>query len=162
MNTKEIELQLHPDPNDLDTEWVEQPRLRFRYGADLADAKRSVSEAKAELELTTAELELAIRSNPAGFGLDSKVTEGAVKATVLSQEGYTKAKNALIQAQHDVDVLDAAVSAIDHRKKALEDLVALFLAGYFARPTAPSGAKDRMAEVSKQAVRQKGRERSTS
>ncbi|MCK9570191.1 hypothetical protein M0R72_14700 [Candidatus Pacearchaeota archaeon] len=154
---KEIESELHPDPNELDREWVNQPRLRFRYGARLAEARKLLSEAKADMELTTAELELTIRSDPSKFGLD-KVTEAAIKATVLQQDEYTNAKKVTIQAQHDVDVLDAAVSAVDHRKKALEDLVALFLAGYFAKPRAPEGAKEKMEEVEKQYVRRRGRD----
>ena len=154
---REIEAELHPDPNELDREWVNQPRLRFRYGVRLADARKALSEAKADVELTSVELELTIRSKPAKFGLD-KVTEAAIKATVLQQEEYTTAKNAVIGAQHEVDVLDAAVSAIDHRKKALEDLVALFLAGYFAKPNAPEGAKDKMEDIEKHAVRRRGRD----
>ena len=152
----EIVLEIHPDPNLLDEEWVAQSSLRFSYGADLADAKRTLQSAKAELDVTEAELKLAIRSDPAKFNLD-KVTEDVVKSAVLLEPEYQKAKTHVIESQHDVDVLDAAVSAIDHRKKALEDLVDLFLAGYYAKPKASDGSREQMQEVERHSVRRRGR-----
>jgi hypothetical protein len=153
-----IELEIHPDPNELDKEWCNQPRLRFRYGQELADARRGLATAKAELEVSEAELDLAVRSDPGKYGLE-KVTEAAVKSTVPTLKQYQKAKRAVIDAQYAVDVLDAAVSSIDHRKKALEDLVQLFMMDYYSKPKAPEGARERMEEVGKANVRRRGRDR---
>jgi hypothetical protein len=49
------------------------------------------------------------------------------------------------------------VAALDHRKKALENLVYLHGQSYFSAPTAPRGMKDRMDEVEKASVRGKAR-----
>lgn len=157
-STEHAELDVRPDPNRLDDNWVEQPGLRLAYGRELADAKRKVAEANAELKVTECELELAVRSDPEKYGL-AKSTEGAVKTVVPTLDEYRKAKRALIESQHDADVLDAVVSAIDHRKKALEDLVQLHCCGYFAEPRAPEGARERMDDVKKSKVRGGGRRR---
>lgn len=154
----EIEIDIHPDADRLDEEWVRQPRLRFRLGAELADARRELLQGKADLEVMEAELEMAIRNSPETYGL-AKVTEAAIKATVLLQPVWQKAKRAVIERQHEVDVLDAAVSACDQKKSALERLVQLRLAEYYGEPRAPEGARERMEEVGKQAVRSKGRRR---
>lgn len=157
MNSNEqIGLDVSIDKHRLDEQWADQPGLRFRYGAELAEARREVSRAKANVDLTAAELDNEIRESPESFGL-TKITEAAIKATIPSNKRYRKAQDRLIEAEYSVNILTAAVSAIDHRKKALEDEVALWLGDYFSSPRAPEGAKDRMQEVEKQATRGKGR-----
>ena len=157
-DTKEIELDVSVDENALDVEWTFQPRKYFRYAAKLADARRDADQAKTEVELTKAELELAIRSNPEKFDL-TKVTEAAVASTVLSQAEYSTARQADLDARHTVDVLQAAVAALDHRKRALEGLVQLRLANYYSSPRAPEGAEEDVREMEKRLVRNRGRRR---
>jgi len=154
-----IDLEIQIDENSLDVEWVGQPRMYFKYASMLADAKREQDQAKVELDLVTAELDMVIRSDPDKFGI-GKVTEAAIKATVLAQKEYGKAQKAVLTAKHGVDVLGAAVTALDHRKKALEGLVQLRLANYFSEPRAPEGAKERLGEASKENIRRRGRNRS--
>lgn len=156
--TSQMELDIHPDQHKLDEEWVNQPQLRFRYGAELADARKRLTEAKAAMTITEAELEMAIRESPEKFDLP-KVTEAAVKATVLIQEEYQACRQLVINTQHDVDIIEAAVTAIDHRKHALQDLVSLYLSGYFSNPKAPEGAREQMDQVVKASVRGRGRRR---
>jgi hypothetical protein len=153
---EEVRLEIHPDPNRLDECWVGQSKLRLAYGFDRADARRELAQAKAELEVEEAELEMAIRSRPDRFGLE-KLTEATVKATVVNQEEYQAAKAKVIEAQHEVDVLDAALDAIDDRKHALQDLVKLLLSDYYGDPKAPAEAKEKMDLVEKQSVRMRGR-----
>ena len=136
---RELEIELDIDPNALDRECVKQPRLRRYYGRLLADARRDVAVAKADRDLTEAELRLKIRTKPNDYDLE-KITEAAVGETVLTQPGYKRAARRVIDSQHEVDVLaESAVAAIDHRKKSLEDLVQLQLAGYYAEPRLPAG-----------------------
>ena len=155
--SRDIESILRPDKDRLDEEWVEQPGLRRQYGVELADAKREVSRMKAELELTAAELDNEIRESPESFGL-SKITEAAIKAAIPGNPRYKKVREKFIAAEHLVDVLMATVSAIEHRKRALEDLVKLWLGDYYSTPIAPEGAKDRMREIERQADRGHGRQ----
>jgi hypothetical protein len=152
---EEMELDVTPDPDQLDRNWIDQPRLRLHYGRELADARRDLAQAKADLEVTEAELDLAIRADPKEYGLE-KVTETAVKATVLMQPVFKGSQKKLLRCQHSVDVMQAAVSAIDHKKSALEELVRLRLADYYSECRAPEGAKEPMEEMTKAAVRRRG------
>ncbi len=154
-DSREIELDISIDEMSLDREWTDQPRMYFRYAVKLADARRELDQANANLDLTKAELDTAIRSDPEKFGL-AKVTESALEAVILTQDGYETAKAAVLRMKHDMDVMAAAVGALDHRKKALEKLCELFLANYFSRPRAPEGGKDRMDEIEKATVRRRG------
>ena len=50
-------LEMEIDENALDEEWVEQPSLYFRYASMVADARRDLDQAKANLDLTKAEVD---------------------------------------------------------------------------------------------------------
>lgn len=141
------------DPNELDREWVRQPGLYHKYATDLADARREFEQAKTQLEIAAADVDSVIRSKPEKFGIE-KVTEAAVKAAVLASREYKAATDAVHNARHAVDVLQAAVTTLDHRKKALENLVDLRLANYFSEPRAGSPrAREHMEEKTKQRAR---------
>lgn len=153
---KEIELDLQIDPHRLDEEWTAQPALYHAYAAELADVRRDYEMAKAAMELTKAELDKSIRSDPEAYGL-TKLTETALAATILARPEHKTAQKKLIHYRHRVDVTQAAVNALDHRKTALVKEVDLFLADYYSRPRASEGSRERMDEVEKKAVRRKGR-----
>ncbi len=133
--------------NRLDVEWVNQPKLFFEYASKLADAKREVEEKKAEVEITKAELSKAIREAPENFDI-VKITEALVTSTILLQKDYQEVNQELIDVRHSADILQAAVSALDHRKSALERLVSLHGQNYFSPPQASGenakSAKDEM------------------
>ena len=154
--TKNYDLGI--DLNRLDDEWVGQAAAYYKCASELADARRDWEEAKSESDVVKAETALAIRKDPEAFGL-VKVTEKAIETTVPLQPAVRVADKNVIDARHRMDVLQAAVTAFDHRKAALQKLVELFLANYFSKPTAPEGAKDRMDEVERKVVRRKGRRR---
>ena len=131
----------------LDEEWLGQPKAFYRYALRLADAKADLERAKADRDVTAAEVDQEIRANPAAFGLGDKQTEAAIKNAGAVEVRIIKANKAIIKAKHEVDILQAAVDAMDHRKKALENLVHLFGMNYFAEPKAPKNAKERMQKV---------------
>ena len=156
--TKSEQYNLGIDINRLDEEWVEQSAAYYRCAFELADARRNWEEAKSETDIVKAETALAIRKDPEAFGL-VKVTEKAIEATVPLEPKVRVADQNVIDARHRMDILQAAVAAYDHRKAALQKLVELFLANYFSKPKAPEGAKERMDEVERKAVRRKGKRR---
>lgn len=151
---EKIELQI--DRDSLDVEWVNQPSLYFKHASRLADARRDSDEAKSDLEVMKAELDKQIRSDPTAFGM-SKATEVSIAATVSSSAAYQLAQQAVFDAKHKVDIFQALVTALDHRKKALENLVSLWSQSYFAAPKAPEGSEERMEDVKKRSIRRKGR-----
>lgn len=150
---------LQIDENRLEYEWINQPTLVFKYAKKLADARFKFDEAKAELEVTEADIANTIRKAPELYDL-KKVTEGAVKETIPLQSEYKAAVQELNKAKHTVEVYAAVVSALDNRKKALEKLVDLWMANYFSTPRAPNReASDKMEEQSKRDVRTKMKKR---
>lgn len=131
------------DTTDLDREWVDQPRLYHEHALLVAAAQRRYDQEKTDLELLAAEKDAEIRSDPASFGV-TKVTEVVVERTILISRKYQAQLEAMHNARHDLNVARAALDALDHRKKALENLVSLFLADYFAAPRARGDAREKM------------------
>jgi len=146
---------LEIDQYRLDREWLLQPKRVMKYATMLADAKKEMLEHKAALDLAEAELELSIRKDPDDFGLE-KITEAIVKAAVIVQPRYQKALKRYNNSRHRVDVLSALLEALQHRKKALEDLVTLHGQNYFSEPRAKVEERSSLEEQTKKAVRNKG------
>ncbi len=125
---------LHIDKHLLDEEWVNQPKLYFEYASELAQARMELEEVKAEFDVVKAETDLNIRSNPTDYELPEKTTEVMIgKALILTDE-YAAAQKDVFTVKHRVDILSGAVTALDHRKKALENLVDLHGRSYFSKP----------------------------
>lgn len=132
------------DLNALDVAWVEQPKIYHKYASRLADAKRDAEQAKTAVDVVYSTLDAGIRENPARYGV-AKITEPAIKAAVLQHRKYKAAVQASIDAKHAVDVLAAAVSTLEHKKRALENLVDLRLADYFSEPRQKRGGREKFA-----------------
>lgn len=155
-DNSDIELELSIDENALDQEWLIQPRLYFRYAAELAIAQEEVSTKKARIDVVLAEVAADIRTNPEEYGI-GKVTESAISESLQRSVIVKDAKAKLIEAQHSVGILSAAVGALDHRKKALEKLVDLRLSNYFSSPRASERSAEFADDITKESVRHRGR-----
>lgn len=158
-------MKIQPNANDfeidryrLDDEWVKQPDLYRRYAEALADARKLLEMRKNEATILRADTELQVRKEPEKYGL-SKVTEGVIKAVVDVNTDVVAADDMVIDAKHGVAVLEAAVGALDHRKRALSDLVSLHLADYYSKPVAREDSRDAVEEMSKQKARRSQRRR---
>ena len=125
---------LHIDKHLLDEEWVNQPKLYFEYASELALARQELEEARAEFDVVKAETDLAIRSDPADYDLPEKTTEVMIGKALILTEEYADAQKVVFTAKHRVDILSGAQTALDHRKKALENLVDLHGRNYFSSP----------------------------
>ncbi len=124
------------DHTALDVEWIEQPELMRKYAGHAASMKKETDEAKERFDVGKARIEMQIRANPEEYGLE-KITESAISSTVLLQEEYQELSRQYTEARYEYDVAVAAVRAIDQRKTALENLVKLLTASYFAGPQSP-------------------------
>lgn len=135
------------DPNRLDMEWLRQPEAYHREAVKLADLRKRLEMAKADRDVTVAEAAQGVRRNPAAYGLE-KVTEAGVNEVVTMR--CRNAEQKVIDAKHDHDVQQAMIDSLDHRKKALEDLVRLRLASYYAEPNMPAGVPpEKLAAVAR-------------
>lgn len=143
------------DPDRLDQEWVGQASLYLKYAEAEADARHAHAEAKAGLELVEARLSLAVRSTPSEYELPDKPTEGAIKAAITCAAEYKQAVGELNAAKHKLDLLAATTSALDHRRKALENLVQLEVMAYRSDPRPPRGGDAGVADAQKTAARKR-------
>lgn len=115
----------------------------------LADAKASVDEADSKLKLMLAEADTVIRANWTEG--DGKMTEAGVAAKIASDSEILKMKEELRKKQASVYTLDAARSAMDHRKSMLDNLTQLLIKGFYATPN--GGAKETTTEEQDRALR---------
>lgn len=123
---------------ELHKEWQRQPSMVRWYGEQIAEARMELSHAKSNKDVDEAELKMRIRKNPAKFELD-KVTEGAINEVVVVRMAAKQSSKDVIHAQHKLDMLKAAMDALEHKKKALEDEVFLWSREYFAEPQISKG-----------------------
>lgn len=143
---------IHIDEMNLDREWINHPGLYFKWARKLADARMEADELKARIEVVAAELDKDIRESPSLYEVE-KVTEAAVKSAVIAQETYQKAVRRFGKAKHKVDIYQAAVNTLDHRKRALENLVDLHSQNYFSSPRAKQEIdKDRLDKAKERAI----------
>ncbi len=144
-----FEKDLRIDEDALDIEFLNQPNLYFKYSREQAKAKAELERAKQSFEIARAELASDIRKNPDTYGL-VKATNDAVNETILSYLGDTRMSNEPVQItqeklltiQHDYDLVNAALRAIEQRKSSLENLVKLMLGNYFSAPLEPRNLSD--------------------
>lgn len=143
----DYDMDLQIDPTALDVEWLEQSRLFMKYAEAAAQAKKEVDRLKERLDVVKAKADHAIREEPQKYGVE-KVTELAVTAAVAQEKNVRQSLANLIDARYKLEILNSAVRAFEQRKTALENMVRLHGASYFAGPTVP---RDIEAEIVKHA-----------
>lgn len=149
---------LNIDLSRLDEEWLRQPRLVGSYAEQVANAREEMALAKADFELVEAELKLEVQKDPSAFNLE-KATQGCIESAVVACKRYQRAQRQYIKTKHQVDVLEAVVSALEHKKRGLEKLVDLHLADYFSAPRPSERAKAHVGKVEGRGLRSKGKKR---
>ena len=140
------EKDLTIDSEALDVEWLGQAELMRRYTHHAANMKKGMDEAKEQMDVAKAQLDMGIRSAPNKYGLE-KVTEGALQSLILLQPQCQKLSQAYIDAKYEYDIAVGAVRSMDQRKDALENLVRLLNASYFAGPQTPRDLSRERLEV---------------
>lgn len=133
------------DENALDEEWVNQPKLYRQYATELAHASDLYERMSSNLKLVEAECYLEISKNFEDYGLDKR-TESGVKAVIPTHPDYKKALQKEQKEKLKVDLLKGIVHSLSHRKTALEKLVDLRLADYFAEPKARNKSSRQLME----------------
>ena len=142
------EKDLKIDVDSLDVEWADQPTLMLKYTKISAEARMELDEAKENLGVVKAEIDLKIREKPEKFGI-VKLTEAAVQSAIILDEDFGKANSKCLKAAYELEMAQGAVRAVDQRKQALENLVRLHGLQYFAGPKIP---RDLSKEYNKKQV----------
>lgn len=133
-------LRLDIDPLRLDDELIGQPAQRGQFGELHADAQKDLDDAKANLSVAEAEADRDIRENPADYGID-KLSEARISAAVTLHPAVKVALKKVNEAKYNLNVLQAAIDGLEHRRAALKSLVELHGQDYFAAPRMPAGIK---------------------
>lgn len=123
----------HVDKFALDDEWARQADLAKHYGDLLAKAKEKVATLNAAIDVRKAEIRLGARADPEAFDLP-KATDESVKDAAIVHPDVQELTAQLIKAKYRVDLLDSAVTALENKKKALENEVFLYGQSYFSKP----------------------------
>jgi hypothetical protein len=141
---KDIEI----DPDNLDLECLDHASRYQYYSQEQALVRIRLDKAKRRIDVIIAEANLKVRKKARGG--DSKITETEIKSLVEIDEDVKKAYDEYFEIKKTYDLLSAAVSAFDHRKRTLTNLVSLHGQGYFsspaARPLVRQQAKKEMEE----------------
>ena len=141
MNDYEKDLEI--DKYALDAECLDQAHKFAKWSEGLADAFSERDRMEQALNVTKAQVDKDIRTTPAQFGLE-KVTETAVLNLVILDKRTQKAEADLIQANHTVGLYMTAKGAFEQRKSMIENLIKLFLSGYWSDPKVEKKSKEEM------------------
>ena len=137
------------DGNALEVEWLDQAKRVLDYSRHSAECQKEVSILKDALKETKARIGKDVRANPSEYNIE-KVTNDTVEEAVLLDKDYKKAQKELIEAEFEAEIAKGAVEAFRHRKGALENLVQLFMAQYFAGPKVPRDLSKEWEEKQRQ------------
>lgn len=155
-NSEELDLEV--DRLRLDDEWVKHPKQYHVWAQKSADAQYAYDQAKAELELTKAELDDDIRNNPGTYGLPEKVTETRTANKIILQNEYQLALKYYNTKRHELDIAHAAVNTLDQKKRQLTVLAELWIRDYYSEATVHGKTKEGK-EFEKGTTRSRGRKR---
>lgn len=127
------ESDLKIDLERLEENLQEQAEFVMDYGKEWAEKTAERDRARENISVIEAELDGYARANWVDIS-DTKMTEKSILGYVLNEDKRRSAMENLISITEEVNILSVAKSAFDHRKKALEGLVTLFVANYYADP----------------------------
>lgn len=136
MDTERLQKELRLDPSQLDLAATLQGELFFYWADQLGQARRAMDRAKLAAEFVENDLANRMRRKPDEFLL-TKTTEGAVSSAVKVHQEYTESQEHYLELKSQVNLLDAAVTAMEMRKRMIEVLVTLHGQQYFAGPEVP-------------------------
>jgi hypothetical protein len=116
------------DLGNLDENALEQASLCAEWSTRWATACLKRDQLKEKLTVLRATLDDKIRKEAGS----EKPTENKINQTILLNEEHQQVSQELIEAQYEVNLYLAARESMDHRRKAIDALVELFKANYYA------------------------------
>jgi hypothetical protein len=121
---------LRIDEHNLETEWKQQSRIYMYWAEQEAEAQMVRDKLQRKLNVTHAEMDAKIRGAPKTYGID-KLSEPAIKNTILKTKEYREIELQLIEANKELKLFSGAVTGCEHKKRALSKLTDLWIAGYY-------------------------------
>lgn len=142
------------DEKRLDRECLDQPRRVREAGEAAAQARHDHGRAKARLDLVEAQLRLCIVSTPSdwtGPPIPEKCTVDTVNALITSHDDFQAAVKELGEAKFALDVEEALLNGLQHRKSMLSDAIQLHLSNYHSDPPLPQAASKEVRTARREA-----------
>jgi hypothetical protein len=121
--------ELEIDKDALDNELIGIGQIFQKVGEEIAYATSRRDQAKDELALVMADLDMIVRQDMAQENV--KVTESAVKRAMLKHPDAQGATNRLRLREEELMRLQALEKSFTQRSYAIRELVSLHLAAYF-------------------------------
>jgi response regulator RpfG family c-di-GMP phosphodiesterase len=131
------------DETHLVEEWIVHPQRVYEYAQLAADTRALLDELKRNDDVLRAEVSLAVRRHPEVYGL-AKLTEGVIDSIVATDTEVQNSAKKIIACKHKLDLAQAAVTAMENKKKALECIVQLHATAYFANPRNPESLESKL------------------
>ena len=154
----DFETDLSIDKYKLDEECVTHAGLYYRYSELAANAKNQVGILTDNLKLILGEVNTEIRNKL--IKQEAKITEALINAEVEKSQKVVDAREELRDAELNLARLQAGVSAFEHRKSQLDNLVRLYCSGYFATPNNSGKERENINEqVSREAKKNLNKKR---
>jgi len=132
------ERDMEIDETALDIEWLDQAELALKYGRIWASCKKTLARAEEKVKVIRAELIAEANSDPKHCCGKEKPNAADIEAYYRNSLLHKRAKEEWIQAQYELDMAEIAKNEVSFTRKAsLENLVSLYISGYFAGPKMP-------------------------
>lgn len=147
------------DEAALDLEWLDQAELAIKYGKEWVALKKKVTILDEKIKVLRSKLINKAWNFPDEcLGQGVKPADQKVEAYYRAHKKHIKLKEEWIEAQAELDLVEIAKNEIAFtRKSALENMVKLYVANYFAGPNVPRDLsklrtrdEDRQEAVNKQ------------
>lgn len=130
------------DPFNLDAEVLSYPRLVGQYAALAAEANKAAKLAEEKVKTLRSELVKEANTVDNILGKGVKPTVQTIEAYYRTDEDYKEAKQAMIEAQFEADIMNGCVSAINSKRYMLSESLRLISMEYFSTPNMPHNVQD--------------------
>jgi regulator of replication initiation timing len=138
---------LQIDEHRLDRECIKLP-VQYRQAAyQAAETSKDIDEAKAELKVAEASIHLKIRNTPGQFNLE-KVTESAIDEVTSLNPKIILLEKKIRELEQKQAMEKILVSAIDYKKRSLNNLVELYAAGWHAQVRPSEEGRQALRKIS--------------
>lgn len=127
------------DDDNLDEEWKKQAAIYAEFFKRYAYYVNRKGEAKREVKVRSADLNLKIREKPSVFLKGAtKPTESAFESYIETDKEICRLNDDLINAEYNIALYGGAMEAMGHKKKALEYFGFKEYARYYSEPSTRS------------------------
>lgn len=134
------------DKHDMENECAGHPSIHFEYGKKHADALRERRLAELEEQEEQAAADGRVRAS----SLDGKFTETAIRRQVEQDPKYQEACRKALDAAYEVNVLAAALEALNAKTKMLGNVLQMQLAHWQSEPRGARELAEKTQEQSRE------------